>query len=150
MGTIAPEISVTNVRTMKEALYGANGFFIFLLGAILASATVVGVYGLVAYLATQRTAEIGIRLALGASRVEIFKLVIRGGMRLLLFGLPLGAIAAFGLSKLINHLSFALAGNDPVIYVEGSVLLSAVALLACCVPAWKATRIDPVVALRHN
>jgi predicted permease len=158
ISAVAPDLSVTEVRTMKEALYGANGFYMFRLGAILASAmglvalilAVVGVYGVVSYLTTRRTAEIGIRVALGASQLEIFRLVIREGMKLILLGLFLGAIAAFGLAKLISHLSFALAGNDLAIYVGAAAVLSAFALLACCVPAWRATRVSPVIALRYD
>jgi ABC-type antimicrobial peptide transport system permease subunit len=113
--------------------------------ALLLSA--VGLYGLLAYLVTQRTKEIGIRLALGSSARAIFDLVIREGLGLVGAGFLLGAVGAFILRSTLESQLFGMNASDPVVIGGVTLVLAAVALVACAVPARRATRIDPKVAL---
>jgi ABC-type antimicrobial peptide transport system permease subunit len=107
-----------------------------------------GLYGVLAYSVSQRTREIGIRIALGAQAQSIVYLVVGQGLRLTLLGLIIGFAASLGLSGLLRALLFGVSTNDPIIYIVIPCLLLAVALLACYLPARKATRVDPVIALR--
>ena len=109
---------------------------------------VVGIYGVMNYVVTQRTQEIGIRLALGAQRGDVLRMVIAQGMRLAAIGLSLGLIAAFGVSRLLPKLLFDVSPNDAMAYAGVSFLLVAVVLLACLIPARRASNVDPMVALR--
>ncbi len=124
-----------------------------LLGAfagIALALTVLGIYGLVAYLVTQRTQEIGIRVALGAQRRDIFKLVVSEGMKLFFIGLVIGVGMAFGLARVLSSLLYGISASDPATFVGVSALVTLVVLLANFLPARKATKIDPIVALRYE
>jgi putative ABC transport system permease protein len=102
------------------------------------------------YSTEQRTHEIGIRMALGASRSEILRLVLGSGMLLTLLGLAIGVFASFGVTRLLQNLLYAVKPTDPVTFMTVLALLAFVALIASFIPAWKASREDPILALRHD
>ena len=111
---------------------------------------VVGLYGVLAFLVTRRTREIGIRMALGATRVNVLQMVVREGLVLVVLGAIAGTIAALAGNKLISSLLYELKPVDPLSFVAALAVLLAVAFLASYLPARRATRIDPIVALRHE
>jgi predicted permease len=153
-----PAITVVDIRTMEESLKGATGFFIFRLGASLAAfmgtlgliLAVIGVYGMVSYTAVRRTQEIGIRIALGANPRQILELVVGQGMRIVFIGVFVGLLAAWALTRTMTHLLVGVSPGDPVVYMVVSISLALVALLACYIPARRATKVDPMVALRYE
>jgi ABC-type antimicrobial peptide transport system permease subunit len=110
----------------------------------------IGIYGLMAYTVQQRTQEIGIRLALGAKTSEVQRMVILQGMTLAFIGVAIGIAAAYGLSRFISAFLFGVQNHDPVVFVGIPVLLTVVILLAVWIPAMRASRVDPMVALRYE
>jgi predicted permease len=153
-----PNLPVYEVMSMDKSLQGANGFFLFKVGASFAGTlgvlglllAVVGVYGVVSYSASRRRHELGIRMALGARRVTIFRLVIRQAVLLVGFGIALGLVAALGVSRLLASLLVDVSASDPVTFVGVSAMLMAAALLACFIPAHRAARVEPMAALRDQ
>ncbi|MGA8029664.1 MAG: FtsX-like permease family protein [Bryobacteraceae bacterium] len=143
-------------QTMDEVIAGtiaARRFSMILLGGFAALALVlaiIGIYGVTSYSVGRRTNEIGIRMALGAHRRQIFGLVLREGMRLALLGTFLGIIAALALTRLLSGLLFAVSAHDPLTLTGVAAVLAAVAAMACWIPARRAIRVDPMVALRHE
>jgi putative ABC transport system permease protein len=119
---------------------------VFAIVALLLAA--VGVYGVLSYSVAQRAQEIGVRMAIGAERAEILRLVLRGGMAAALPGIALGLLGALALSRVLGTLLFEVGARDPLTYAAAGVALALVALIACYVPAARATRIDPMTALR--
>jgi len=122
-----------------------------LLGAFAALALVlacVGLYGVISYLTGQRTHEIGVRLALGAQRAEVIRLVVDEGLRMALLGVGLGIVAALGLARVLAAELFGVTPHDPLTFGAVALLLVVVALVACYLPALRAARVDPVIALR--
>jgi macrolide transport system ATP-binding/permease protein len=155
---LAPDLAIADIETMNQLLAGAFGFFAFHLAASFAAAlgviglilAVVGVYGVVSYAASQRTREIGIRMALGASSGDILHLVWLQGVRLVIVGIAVGSAAAWALTRAMTHMLAEISTSDPATYITVGVLLAAVALCACYVPARRAMRVDPMFALRYE
>ncbi len=150
------ELPVSRVGTMEQRFatavaqprFGATLVALFAaLALILAS---VGIYGVISYSVTQRTHEMGIRIALGARSRDVLRLVVKRGMTLTVIGVAIGLIASFALTRLMKTLLFGVSGTDPLTFIAVSVLLTLVALLAALVPARRATKVDPLVALRHE
>ncbi|HEX5889681.1 MAG TPA: ABC transporter permease [Pyrinomonadaceae bacterium] len=148
------DIPVFAVKTMEEYLsasVAAPRFSTTLLSIFAAVAlvlTVVGLYGVMSYSVAQRTNEIGIRLALGAQSRDVLLMIVKQGSLLIVLGLVIGLAGAFALTRLIASLLFGVTAKDPLTFAAVAVLLAAVALLACYVPAWRATKVDPMEALR--
>ena len=155
---LAPDLPIYDVRTMKQSLAGVDGFFVFHMGAVLAAVmgligltlAVVGVYGVVSYSAEQRTHEIGIRMALGAGRREVLGLMLRQGMGLVMAGVLSGLVASWALTRTVARLLFGVSATDPLTFAGATLLLAAIALWACYVPARRAMRLDPMAALRYE
>jgi predicted permease len=155
---LAPDLPVIDARTMEQAIHGLGGLFIFRLAASLAAVmgilgltlAVVGVYGVVSFAVSRRTHEIGIRMALGAERRDILRLTLRQGLGLVIIGVVAGLIVAWGLTRAMSKLLIGVRPSDPATYLTVAILLSAVALLASYIPARRATKLDPMVALRYE
>jgi ABC-type antimicrobial peptide transport system permease subunit len=153
--TIDTRLPVFDVRPMRESTQMASSFAVIesalagmfaLIGLVLA---ITGIYGVVAYRTQLRTHEFGIRMALGASRVDVLRLVLVQGLWLAGTGLALGLAFALGLTRLIARLLYGISGNDPVTVVSVVMLLGGMSLLACYLPAHRAMRRNPVTAIRE-
>jgi len=150
------EVATSNIRPMEDYLsesvaprrFSLRILTIFAIAALLLAVT--GIYGVVSYNVSQRTSEIGIRLALGAGRARIFRLILGQGVGVVFLGLALGLGGAFALTRLIRTLLFGVAPTDPPTFVFVSLILLVVALIACSLPARRATKVDPLVALRNE
>lgn len=155
--SLAQAMPVFDVQTMTMSLDTLNGLLLFQIGAGLAAAmgllglilAVVGVYGVISYSASQRTHEIGIRMAIGAEPMDILTMVFRQGLVIVGLGLVVGIVAAFASARVLKSF-LTVSATDPATYISVAVSLTVVALLACYVPARRATKIDPMVALREE
>jgi putative ABC transport system permease protein len=130
-------------RRFAMQLVGLFGILALLLAAV-------GIYGVIAYSVTQRTREIGIRVALGASKSAILRWVLKQGLMLTIVGVVVGLVGALALTRLLRGLLFGIGPTDIVTYGALAILLTLVALIACYVPARRATKVDPLVALRYE
>jgi putative ABC transport system permease protein len=154
IAVLDPELPVSDVLTMQQIIGQSLGNQSFSASLVLAFAVLslllasVGLYGVLSYLVTQRSAEIGIRIALGAQREQVLLKVLLDGLRPALFGLALGLVSSVGAARLIRSMLFGTQPLDPGVFAAVSAMLLLVAALACLVPAWRASRLDPMQALR--
>ncbi|MEK6321115.1 MAG: ABC transporter permease [Acidobacteriota bacterium] len=153
---INPNVPTDDAATLESQLarhIAPRRFSTWLLGVFAGVALLlaaVGIYGIMSYAVTQRTRELGIRIALGAQKLDVFSLMIGQSMRLVLAGLALGMLASFALTRWLKSLLFGVSPADPTTFVLIALLLTAVALVACYLPARRATKVDPMVALRYE
>jgi putative ABC transport system permease protein len=151
-----PSVALTNVQTMETVLAGAQSrdrfstLLLTMFGVVALILASVGVYGVLAYAVEQRRSEVGIRMALGAGRGDVRRMVLRDGARLVVLGLAIGTAGALGLSSVLASQLFEVSPRDPVVFVSVALILLAVGLLASFVPAWRATRVSPVIAMRAD
>src|SRR5690242_16960599 len=156
LASMDSEAPLYNVRTMEDCLaldLGRARFQAVLLGIFAAAAlllTAIGLYGVIAYSVTQRTHEIGVRMALGASRSKVLAMMLSRGLQLTLLGIGIGVVGALALARVIAALLYEIPPREPLTYVTVCVVLGAVALVASYVPALRAARTDPMVALRYE
>jgi ABC-type antimicrobial peptide transport system permease subunit len=153
-----PDLPVYDVRSMRRTMDGGNGFFLLNMGALFGSSlgvlglilALVGIYGVVSFTASQRTQEIGVRMALGAQSHHILRLIVGRGLVLVAAGIALGLLASLGVSSMLGSLLFGVSTKDPVTFVTVPLVLGAMAVLASYIPALRATRTDPMLALRQE
>jgi ABC-type antimicrobial peptide transport system permease subunit len=144
------------VKTMDQhktyALWAPNmaASFSLAFGVVAILLSAVGLYSVMAYVVSQRTREVGIRMALGANRSDVMKMITRQGMRLAAVGVGIGLLLALALAKVVSALLIGISGYDVTTFVVVPVLLTVVALVACYLPARRATKVDPLVALRYE
>jgi predicted permease len=147
---------VTEIKTLDQQMaeYQATprsqSFLLGIFGGLGFALALVGVYGVMSYLVSQQTREIGIRVALGADREQILRLVIVPGLKLTLMGVAIGVGAALALTRFMRGLLFGISTTDPVTFASVAILLTLIALAACCIPARRAMRVDPLIALRYE
>jgi predicted permease len=147
---------ISRPKTMNEVIVGSlaeRRFLMILLDAFAVVALLlasVGLFGVISYLVGQRRQELGIRIALGAQRRDVLRLVLNHGMKMAMGGVALGLIAAFGLTRLLANALYGVSATDPATFAAISLLLTTVALLACFFPARRATKVDPLIALRNE
>ncbi|HET9839202.1 MAG TPA: ABC transporter permease [Candidatus Angelobacter sp.] len=150
------ELVVHNVEGMEKTVadtIASERFSMALLGIFAALAlalAAIGIYGVLSYMVSQRTREIGVRMALGAQQLDVLRLVMKDGVRMTLAGLLIGLAAAFGLTRLMRSMLFGVGPGDPLTFLAVAIILGAIALLACYVPAKRAMKVDPIEALRQE
>jgi putative ABC transport system permease protein len=154
--TIDKDLPVGEWKTMQQVLSESNSgrrFNLVLLTAFAAVAlilAIVGIYGVMSYAVTQRSHEIGIRMAIGAQSRDVFRMVVGEGMILALIGIGFGLVGAFALTRLMTTMLFAVEPTDPATFITIAVLLTGVTLVACYIPGRRATKVDPLIALRYE
>jgi predicted permease len=147
---------ISSSQTMNQVIADSlaqQRFSMILLGAFAAVALLLaslGIYGVISYLVGQRTQELGIRIALGAQRKDVLRLILNHGMKMAVGGVALGLVVALGLTRLMSKMLYGVSATDPATFAVITLLLMMVALLACFLPAWRATQVDPLVALRQE
>ena len=153
---IDPDLPVTEVTSMEDVISDSIGDYrlyaqlLSVFAAVAALLAALGIYGVISYFVNERTREIGIRVALGAHRGDILRLIAARGLKLALFGVVVGLALALGLTRFIASFLYGVKATDPVTYTIVAAGLIGVALLACYIPARRALRVDPIVALRYE
>ena len=155
---LEPDLPLYDVQSMTQALGSGLGFFPVRVGAIAVAAfgllafalAMVGLYGVTSYLTSQRTHEIGVRMAVGATQQHIVRLVLEDGSKLVMLGVAAGMVMTLGCSRVVGSFLFGVPGYDPLTLVSVVPVLGGVASIACAIPAWRATRVDPAIALRSE
>jgi putative ABC transport system permease protein len=153
---VDPDQPIYNIKTMDEiraesvAGERLNLTLFSIFAGIALILAIVGIYGVMSYTVTQRTHEIGIRMAIGAQQRDVFKMVLGQGMMLALIGIGVGLVGAFALTRLMATMLFGVTATDPATFAAIAILLTAVALMACYLPGRRATKVDPVVSLRYE
>jgi len=154
--SVNSNLPVASVQTMQDVYdksVARTSFTLVMLGiagAMSIALGVIGIYGVLSYTVSQRRREIGIRLALGAQRENVLGMVLESGARMALAGVAIGVVVALALTRLMSSLLFGVSAHDPLTYSLVALLLFVVALAACWIPARRATRVDPMVALRYE
>jgi putative ABC transport system permease protein len=149
-------VAIGKVRTMNQMIAGAlaeRRFALLLVGGFAALALLlaaIGIYGVMSYAVAQRTREIGIRVALGAQSSDVLRLIVKQGLSLALIGIVAGLLGAFALTRLMRDLLFRVSATDPLTFIVIALFLAFIMLLACWIPAQRATKVDPMIALRHE
>ncbi len=154
--SIDPELPVFGAKTLPEVVAGSLAqrrfsmqmVLLFALTALLLAG--IGIYGTISFIVTERTRDIGVRIALGAQRSSILQMVLRQGLELAIAGAIFGLVGALVVSHLMAGLLYGVSPNDPLTFIGVTLVLTAVALAACYIPARRATRVDPIVALRYE
>src|SRR5437016_10116847 len=156
VNVIDPDQPIYNIHTMEELIAGSmsgrrlNLMLLTVFAFTALALAGVGIYGVISYAVTQRTREIGIRMALGAQSSDVLKLIVKQGMVPVMIGMALGIAGALALTRVMASLLFGTSATDPLTFALIALLLSGVALLACWIPARRATKVDPMVALRYE
>jgi putative ABC transport system permease protein len=151
-----PNLPVFSLRTLQEqideSIFSDRLMAVLsaVFGVLAALLATVGIYGVMAWTVTQRSREIGIRMALGARPGDVLKMIVRQGMTLTVFGVAIGLLAAYGLTRLMSSLLYGVSATDLLTFAAITLLLTLVALLACYLPARRATKVDPMIALRYE
>jgi len=147
---------VSNVRTMNQVLSDTvsqekfQTLLLTLFGGLAVLLACIGLYGLISYAVTNRTNEIGLRLALGARQADVLTLILKQGLVITLVGIVIGLSAAFAVTRILAGMLFEISPTDPVTFFGSAALLFVVAVVACYLPARRATKVDPLVALRYE
>lgn len=156
VNSLDPDQPIYNIHTMEDLIAGSmserrlNLLLLAVFGLTALSLAAIGIYGVISYSVTLRIREIGVRMALGAQAPDVLKLIVKQGMTPVVVGIAVGVAGALALTRLMSNLLFGVKPNDPLTFAAIAVLLAVVALLACYIPALRATKVDPMIALRYE
>ncbi|HEY8460410.1 MAG TPA: FtsX-like permease family protein [Blastocatellia bacterium] len=154
--SLDPNLPISEAQAMQTYFRDSigqprfNAYLFSVFAGIALLLAVIGVYGVISYSVTERTQEIGVRLAMGANKGDVLRLIIGGAARLVATGVAIGLLAAFFLTQLLSKLLFEVSRTDPITYILISIILAVAALIACYIPARRAMKVDPMIALRHG